>query len=468
MVTMAAALASFVSAWLVEDLAHLQTNVVVLAVVLSVMLGRVQRDDHTRNRLMSFVLIPTVVLLSGEIGQLMSRHTVPGDALFTLALAGSIWIRRFGPRFAKVGTQVTVPFIALLVTPTPPATGTANLLWTGVVALIAVAWVTAIQRLADRFGLVAAAQPTAPAALAAPKDAPPSKPGTNSGQARKARIALSTRMAIQMGVGLGVAFMIGHRLYPSHWTWLVLTTYIVASANRGRGDVIYKSALRVVGAVVGTVAATLLSNSFAPGDKWAVVAIFAVLAVALWLRSQNYAYWAGGITAALAFLYSYFGESGISLLHVRLEGILWGAAVALAAAWWILPVKTGDVLRRRVAQALAVLTDYLTALSDHRSAAQRDPSRLHRHAARFDDALTQLDQIAAPLKTHRFLTSKWRTGAHPADSIAALSCCRQPIHDLTGAVAEEPGLLADSDFAEQLAALRAEVITARRALAGRA
>ena len=56
------------------------------------------------------------------------------------------------------------------------------------------------------------------------------------------------------------------------------------------------------------------------------------------------------MTAALAFLYGYFGESGVSLLHTRLAGILWGAAIAIAAAWWILPIKSGEVLRQRAAR----------------------------------------------------------------------------------------------------------------------
>ena len=40
-----------------------------------------------------------------------------GDALFVLAIGASIYVRRFGPRAAKVGTLIALPFIALLTTP---------------------------------------------------------------------------------------------------------------------------------------------------------------------------------------------------------------------------------------------------------------------------------------------------------------------------------------------------------------
>ena len=43
-------------------------------------------------------------------------------------------------------------------------------------------------------------------------------------------------------------------MFGSHWIWVVLTAYIVCSGNRGRGDVVHKSAIRVIGAACGTLA----------------------------------------------------------------------------------------------------------------------------------------------------------------------------------------------------------------------
>jgi uncharacterized membrane protein YccC len=66
--------------------------------------------------------------------------------------------------------------------------------------------------------------------------------------------------------------------------------------------------------------------------------MFAVLAVALWLRPLNYAYWAAGMTTALSLLLGYFGQDATSLLPTRLAAIAVGAVLAVASAWWLLPV----------------------------------------------------------------------------------------------------------------------------------
>jgi hypothetical protein len=80
-----------------------------------------------------------------------------------------------------------------------------------------------------------------------------------------------------MGSSVGVAFVLGHWLYPNQWNWMVLTAYIVASGTRGRSDVLAKSWLRVAGAACGTVIATLLADPFDTGDRWAVTAYIRAL-----------------------------------------------------------------------------------------------------------------------------------------------------------------------------------------------
>ena len=127
----------------------------------------------------------------------------------------------------------------------------------------------------------------------------------------------------------------------------MLTAFIVCSGNRGRADVLHKSGLRLAGALGGTAAATLLAGGIPAGSAVTVAAIFAVLGVAVLLRTLSYAYWAAGITAVLALLNGYFGVSGSGVLGERLAGILAGAAIGVAVSWLVLPVRTTDVLRRR-------------------------------------------------------------------------------------------------------------------------
>ena len=87
--------------------------------------------------------------------------------------------------------------------------------------------------------------------------------------------------------------------------------------------------------------------------------IFVALAVAIWLRQINYAYWAGCVTAVISLLYSWFGVHADGLLRTRLEGIAVGAVIGIAASWLILPVRTSDVLRRRCSEAMAALSELL-------------------------------------------------------------------------------------------------------------
>jgi uncharacterized membrane protein YccC len=166
-------------------------------------------------------------------------------------------------------------------------------------------------------------------------------------------------MALQLAVALGAAFAVGRTTAPEHWSWTVLTAYVVQAGTRGRGDVLYKGVLRLAGAAVGTAGATVLVGLLAPGSALAVVAILSVLGVATVLRERSYAYWAAGMTAALALFYGYLGQTDPSLLADRLEQIALGAALSVAAAWFVAPIRTRDVLRRRFADALAAYTDQL-------------------------------------------------------------------------------------------------------------
>ncbi|MGV4986113.1 FUSC family protein [Streptomyces sp. NRAIS4] len=147
----------------------------------------------------------------------------------------------------------------------------------------------------------------------------------------------STRMAVQMAVAVAAAFLFGRLLFDDHWPWAVLTVYVAASGNRGRKDVLRKGIERFVGATAGTLLATGVAAAGITG-RASVAVMFVILAVSLWLRPLNYAYWAAGVTTALSLLLGYFGQDAVSLLPTRLAAIAVGATLSIAAAWWLLPV----------------------------------------------------------------------------------------------------------------------------------
>ncbi|MBO2449219.1 FUSC family protein [Actinomadura barringtoniae] len=407
-----AMLSSFGTAVWLRETAQLSVNVVVLSVVLSVSLARTQQGADRRARWTGLVVLPVVAVGAGVVGALLHDRPGVGDALFVVGVSATIWVRRFGARAGKAGTVAAMPFLAVLMTPLPKVPGPSMLWWGALVAVIAFGWAWAWEALAIRVGFL-------PSKESAHEKPDPPKPG------------VSTRMALQMGVALAGAFVVGRLVFAPHWSWTVLTAFIVCSGNRGRGDVVYKSGLRVAGAVAGTVAATVLAGAFAPGAPASVAAILAILAVATWLRAVlGYAYWACCVTAVLALLYGYFGQSGTAVLVPRLGGILTGAALGIAASWFILPIKTEHVLRGRINEARKALIDLVAAVREEGT---------ERGAEGFHRALERLDQITKPVEAHRFVHRRTRgkdAKPHPADMIDAVRRCREPVREALDGSAE--------------------------------
>ncbi|GGN12919.1 FUSC family protein [Streptomyces fuscichromogenes] len=323
--TMTAVLLSWGAALALEGAAGLHTDVLVLAIALTLTLASTQRTADTRRRLTALVLLPVTAAASIFVGRLLAAHYTAGAAVFTAGMTLAIWIRRYGPAATKAGTLMALPLVALLVVPGPalPAEAQSGLVtwgWSALIGFMACCSVWLVQALGDHYGPW----------RAAPAPEPPP---------RRSRLhpRPSTRMAVQMAAAIATAFVLGRLLFDDHWPWAVLTAYVAASGNRGRTDVLRKGIERLAGACVGTLLATGVAAAGVTGHT-AVALMFAVLAVALWLRPLNYAYWAAGMTTALSLLLGYFGQNAQSLLPTRLAAIAVGAVLAVASAWWLLPV----------------------------------------------------------------------------------------------------------------------------------
>jgi hypothetical protein len=397
--TMAAVLLSFGSAYALRRAAGLTASVEVLAVALALSLSRIgARPEHRSRsaRLWGLAVLPVVAVGASEIGTLLLRHPDLGDTLFVLVVAGTVWVRRFGERARRLATFAVLPMISVLIVPGVAVLGHggagASRWYSALVALIVFAWVTLLRLMGSRLGWLAGGE-----SAVAPARAPAR--GRRDGDARF-RLLGTTKLALQMGVALAAGFGLGRWLFAPHWSWCVLSAFIVSSANRGREDVAHKAALRVLGAGIGTLGATLISGLFGAGDAGAIVVLFLVLFVAVWLRPLNYAFWAAGMTAALALLYGYYGESGVGMLGSRLLGILLGAAVAVAAAWLLMPIRTADIIRRDIGAALAALDRLLVALVEEPEAVVDRELGFRRAVATLEYHRTLLAGIPAPLRRH--------------------------------------------------------------------
>jgi hypothetical protein len=450
-VAMAAALLSFGTALLLDHAFNLTTSSVVLAVVLALTLGRADRrgPESRLARWLAPIAMPFLVVGSAEVGKWMFTHPNYGDTLFALGMAGGIWLRRFGPHLRRVGSLISSAFIATLITPAPAidlGSNPPSRWWAAVIALVALGWLRLVQAVAERTGVI---ERPAPATTTI---SPPSRPARPEAPWHR-RMLPSSRMALQMGIALGAAFACGRAAFGAHWTWVVLSAYIVGSGNRGRGDVTYKAVLRIAGAAGGTLLATAISGAFAPGDDWSIVVLFVVLAAALWLRPLSYAFWAVGMTSALALLYDFYGEGGDHLLATRLEGILLGAAIAVVAAWVILPIRNVDVVRRQLAVAFGAVATVLSSPATEPEFSAEDVARFRAAAAAAELAATSLHWL-------RRLPRRLRAAYSYAVASRALASCADELHGGAG-----HRLVLEVDVRRGLAA---DVTAARRALAATA
>ncbi|HKE48581.1 MAG TPA: FUSC family protein [Rhodanobacteraceae bacterium] len=417
--TMLAALAAMLSALAIDP----EPGPAILAVVLSISLSRSQLDRTARERLEAALALPLVALVAAGAGVLLQRWPWIGALGLTAGLSVPIWLRRFGPLATRAGSLIALPFVTLLAVPYVPATKVGPALarlMPVVVALLALAWVSVAHALARRARWLAPAPRTHDAHAKTESALRPDAP---------------TRMAAQMGVALGASFVVGFVFFAERWSWIVLTAFIVLSGSRGRLDVAYKSVLRVVGAAGGTGIALVFTLRFGDRDAATVALILAAVFFGLWLRPLGYAWWALFVTIALALLQNFTGATEQPILWQRLEEIVIGAIIGVAAAWFVWPIRSTAVLRRRMADALAALSEAL------------DPANADRTSDAFVAALGRVEQIAPAFRASRLVT---RTTS-PADWIDALIACRAPAVALIQA-------------RETPAALRKAVGSARRAV----
>ncbi|WP_250626441.1 FUSC family protein [Pinirhizobacter soli] len=398
-VTMLAALATLACALAITP----EPGPAVLAVVLCLSFSRSHLDHDLRGRLEAAVALPLVGLVAVGVGGLLHHMPWVGAVVFVAGMFVSIWVRRFGLMAKRAGSLLALPFVVILTTPHMPATHGGHLraiLIPIIVALLALAWVAAFQAAARSLGILPPPRKATTAVVASPPEG-------------SLRPSASTRMAIQMAVALAASFFVGYLFFTERWAWIVLTAFIVNSGNRGRLDVAYKSVLRVAGASAGTMVALTLAIHVGGHDAITAALILAALFLGLWLRPLNYAWWALFITIALALLQGFSGATAQGILWTRLEEIVIGALIGVASAWAVYPVKSTAVLRRRIADTLAALSDAF------------DPATEERKPDAFVAALDQVEQVAPAFRASRLFTP-WLKTVHPADWIDALFACRNP------------------------------------------
>jgi uncharacterized membrane protein YgaE (UPF0421/DUF939 family) len=212
-----------------------------------------------------------------------------------------------------------------------------------------------------------------------------------SGQRRGDRITLApyTRTAIQVGVAVAAAIVFGDLLSGRRFYWAVIAAFITFMGANNSGEQARKAIFRVLGTVVGIVIGSLLAHVVGHDAKWSITVILVSLFFGFYLMRINYAFMVVGITVTVSQLYVSLNEFSNSLLLLRLEETSIGAATAILAVLFVLPLRTRRVLRvatRAYVESVAQLVEHATG---HLLGDDHDHGRELRSDARTIDAAYQ-------------------------------------------------------------------------------
>ncbi|WP_182357300.1 FUSC family protein [Tomitella gaofuii] len=266
---------------------------------------------------------------------------------------------------------------------------------------------------------------------APPHSAAPASPAAPTG--RPAPVWRSwdaaTRAAVQCSVAAAAAALVGRAISADRWYWAVLTAFMIFYGATTSGDVLARAWRRMLGTVLGVVAALVIVYAIGhhPDVLLPLIAVYALLGQ--YFGPLNYAYRIFFITLMLASLYELLGIFDLRVMEVRIDETLAGAAVGIAAAFFVLSTRSTPVLATRIG-------DYLTRLgvlvSDCGAAVLdgRAPRDLRAATRELDAALAAVGKAADPLETvgnrrHRRQAARWNRRLQANSRFA---------HELVGAV----------------------------------
>jgi hypothetical protein len=185
------------------------------------------------------------------------------------------------------------------------------------------------------------------------------EPGTRLGESIP--LPLHIRTAIQMGIAVAAATVLGDVLSPRRFYWAVLAAVVTFMGANTTGEQVRKASFRIAGTVAGVVVGSLLATLVGHHTYWSIATILAALFFGFYLLRINYTFMVIGITVTVSQLYVQLDEFSISLLLLRLEETALGAAVTIVVVMLVLPLRTRRVLRiafRDHVRAVAQLADH--------------------------------------------------------------------------------------------------------------
>ncbi len=237
------------------------------------------------------------------------------------------------------------------------------------------------------------------------------------------RLSMTSRQAVQVALAGAVAIVLGTLLSPTRFYWAVITAFVMFTGTGTRYETFDKGVARVVGTVVGLVAAVLLAHLTAGHGVVVLTLILVSVFGAFYLAKVSQAGMTFFITVLLAEMYTVLGTFSDAILVLRLGETAVGAVAGIGVALLVAPLSTRDTVR---SARDAMLTSMATLLESVASYADGDRGvDLDALVRRLDDDARQLALVARPL-TRRvgWGSTSPRTARRLRLYIAAVSQCR--------------------------------------------
>ncbi len=221
-------------------------------------------------------------------------------------------------------------------------------------------------------------------------------PARGSGWNPLARLDMTTRQAVQVSLAGALAIALGWQLSPQRYSWAVITAFVTFTGTSTRSEVFIKGWNRVLGTLLGLVAAVLLARLTVGHTGWVLAVILACVFLGFYLIRVSYALMIFFVTIMVGQMYTVLGMFSDQLLVLRLEETVIGAVAGVAVALVVTPLSTRDTVRSArdaLLEALAALLDD-TARWLERSSDRPD---LDARSRELDERARGLQLVARPL-----------------------------------------------------------------------
>ncbi len=207
-----------------------------------------------------------------------------------------------------------------------------------------------------------------------------------------------TRRAIQAGAATLGALLAGAAISSSEQYWAALAAFLIFSGTTTTAGTGIKGAQRVIGTIGGAIIGFLIAITTG-ANPWLILPLVLVCVfAAMYYSAISYAVMSFWITMMISMLYEYLGKLTDVILEVRVLETVVGAAIALAAASILLPLRTRQKINQETTALLHTVGDVLDLTLTRLGGIDGDRHGLARRADTLSHQVRQVATTAAPLR----------------------------------------------------------------------